>query len=59
MKVGDLVVYKYIGIDKQTNLTTKPALVLLVNNFSNTLKVLKGNGEIDWYVTRYCEVISA
>jgi|TARA_R110000744_G_scaffold224128_2_gene342734 hypothetical protein len=48
MKVGDLV--KYYG-------TTLTGLVLYINKEGGTLKVLS-SGEIKWYVTSGCKVIS-
>jgi hypothetical protein len=60
MKVGDLVRYKYIATDGQRHdhLKTKPALILYVNEEGGTLKVLDSNGQVDWFVTSYSEVIS-
>ena len=55
MKVGDLVAYKYDG---GYNLPTRRALVLYVNDEGGTLKVLDSQGQVDWFVTSYCEVIS-
>ena len=55
MKVGDLVVYKY---DAPYNVSAERALVLYVNDEGGTLKVLDSQGQVDWFVTSYCEVIS-
>ena len=55
MKIGDLVAYKYDG---GYHLPPRRALVLYVNAEGGTLKVLDSHGQIDWFVTSCCEVIS-
>ena len=48
MKVGDLV--KYV--------TGRRAVVLYINNAGGTVKVVNDDGNICWFVTNDCEVIS-
>jgi len=55
VKVGDLVVYKY---DAPYKVSTERALVLYINDEGGTLKVLDSQGQVDWFVTSYCEVVS-
>ncbi len=54
-EVGDVVRYKYCVND---NTDLYPALVLYVNKEGGTLKVLDCTGDIEWYVTSYCEKIA-
>jgi hypothetical protein len=61
MKVGDMIRYKYLATDGQRDnhhSRYKPALILYVNEEGGTLKVLGNDGQIDWYVTSYSELIS-
>ena len=61
MKVGDLVRYKYPvarAFQWVPTYTQECALILAVNEAGGTLKVLGADGQIDWYVTSYCEVVS-
>ena len=55
MKVGDIVKYGYSKYEDGSPVIGK---VLFVNFFGGTLKVLDSRGNIDWFVTSYCEVIS-
>ena len=55
MQVGDLVRYGYSKYEDDSPVIGK---VLFVNDEGGTLKVLDKYGEIDWFVTSYCEVIS-
>ena len=55
MKVGDLVRY---GTAKYEDKSHVIGTVLYVNEAGGTLKVLDKFGNIDWFVTSYCEVIS-
>ncbi len=55
MRVGDLVAYKY---DAPYDVAERLALVLYINNEGGTLKVLDSQGQVDWFVTSYCEVAS-
>jgi len=55
MKVGNLVKY---GHSKYSDGTDVTALVLWVNKDGGTVKVLDKFGNIDWFVTSGCEVIS-
>ena len=48
MKVGDLVKY----------MTGVIAIVLYVNHAGGTVKVLRDDGNMCWFVTSNCEVIS-
>ena len=56
MKVGDLVRYKYPRVEKHKSRDT--GIILYVNTEGGTLKVLDNLGNVDWFVTSYCEVIS-
>jgi len=59
VKVGDLVVYKYDApYYTSCKVSTERALILYVNAEGGTLKVLDSQGQVDWFVTSYCEVIS-
>ncbi len=61
MKVGDLVRYKYntLSAFESDRGFSKPfGLILYVNEEGGTLKVVNWDGQIDWFVTSYCEVIS-
>lgn len=55
MQVGDIVKYGYSKYEDESPVIGK---VLYVNEDGGTLKVLDKYGEIDWFVTSYCEVIS-
>ena len=55
MKIGDLVKYSYSKYDDESLVI---GTVLFVNDAGGTLKVLDKRGNIDWFVTSYCEVIS-
>ena len=55
MKVGDIVKYGYSKYEDESPVIGK---VLYVNEDGGTLKVLDKYGNIDWFVTSYCEVIS-
>ena len=60
MKVGDLVRYKYrrakhVGDPRYTQPT---GVILMVNEPGGTLKVLDKDGQIDWFIASYCEVVS-
>lgn len=56
MQVGDIVKYGYSRYEDESPVIGK---VLFVNVQGGTLKVLDKYGKIDWFVTSYCEVISA
>jgi hypothetical protein len=60
MKVGDLVNYKYIATDGVVvpNRVHRLGLILYVNEEGGTLKVLDSDGQVDWYVTSYCEIVN-
>ena len=53
MKVGDIVKYRYPGC-----CGFPPAVILYINIEGGTLKTMNTRGEVDWFVTSYCEVIS-
>ena len=55
MQVGDIVKYGYSKYEDDSPVIGK---ILYVNDEGGTLKVLDKYGEIDWFVTSYCEVIS-
>mgnify|MGYP001404703750 CR=1 FL=1 len=55
MKIGDLVKY---GYSKYEDGSPVVGTVLFVNDAGGTLKVLDKCGNVDWFVTSYCEVIS-
>ena len=55
MQVGDLVKYGYSRYDDDSPVI---GTVLFVNAPGGTLKILDKRGNIDWFVTSYCEVIS-
>lgn len=55
MKLGDIVKY---GHSKYADGSDVTALVLYVNEAGGTLKVLDRFGNVDWFVTSYCEVVS-
>ena len=55
VKVGDIVKYGYSIYDDGAPVIGK---VLSINHEGGTLKVLDKHGEIDWFVTSYCEVIN-
>ena len=55
MQVGDIVKYGYSKYEDESPVIGK---ILYVNEDGGTLKVLDKYGEIDWFVTSYCEVIS-
>ena len=55
MQVGDIVKYGYSKYEDDSPVIGK---ILYVNEDGGTLKVLDKYGEIDWFVTSYCEVIS-
>ena len=54
MKKGDIVRYKYPKVKPGGDV----GLILYVNVDGGTLKVLDKLGQVDWFVTSYCEVIS-
>ena len=54
MKKGDIVRYKYPKVKPGGDI----GLVLYNNVNGGTLKVLDKLGQVDWFVTSYCEVIS-
>ena len=56
MQVGDIVKYGYSKYEDDSPVIGK---ILYVNGAGGTLKVLDKYGKIDWFVTSYCEVISA
>ena len=53
MKQGDIVKY---GHSKYSDGSDVTGVVLYVNESGGTLKVLDKFGNIDWFVTSYCEV---
>jgi hypothetical protein len=55
VRVGDIVKYGFSRYDDGSPVIGK---VLFVNEPGGTLKVLDSRGNIDWFVTSYCEVIS-
>ena len=55
MKQGDIVKY---GHSKYSDGSDVTAFVLYVNEEGGTLKVLDKFGNVDWFVTSHCEVIS-
>ena len=55
MKVGNLVKY---GHSKYSDGTGVIAVVLWINKEGGTVKVLDKFGNIDWFVTSGCEVLS-
>ena len=55
MKAGDLVRYGHSRYSDGSDVT---AIILCVNESGGTLKVLDKFGNVDWFVTSYCEVIS-
>ena len=55
MKVGDIVKYGHSRYEDDSDVT---GVILCVNEPGGTLKVLDKFGNIDWFVTSYCEVIS-
>ena len=55
MKQGDIVKY---GHSKYSDGSDVTAVVLYVNEEGGTLKVLDKFGNVDWFVTSHCEVIS-
>jgi len=55
VKVGGIVKYGYSKYEDESPVIGK---VLYVNEDGGTLKVLDKYGNIDWFVTSYCEVIS-
>tara|TARA_E500000331_G_C17263649_1_gene716294 strand:- start:1782 stop:1949 length:168 start_codon:yes stop_codon:yes gene_type:complete len=55
MIVGSLVRY---GHSKYTNGTPVTGLILYVNKEGGTLKVLDKFGNIDWFVTSHCEIMT-
>ena len=64
MKVGDLVKYDYArsrpGNKRKREDEDSPAYgaIIYVNEPGGTLKVLNQHGNVTWFVTSYCEVIS-
>ena len=56
MQVGDIVKYGYSRYDDESPVIGK---ILSINEPGGTIKVLDKYGKIDWFVTSYCEVISA
>ena len=55
MKVGNMVKY---GNSKYSDGNSVTGLVLYINTEGGTLKVVDQFGNIDWFVTSYCEVIN-
>ncbi len=55
MKQGDIVKY---GHSKYSDGSDVTAVVLYVNEEGGTLKVLDKFGNVDWFVTSHCEVVS-
>lgn len=55
MKVGDIVKYGYSRYEDNSDVT---GVVLLVNEPGGTLKVIDKFGNVGWFVTSCCEVIS-
>ena len=55
IKVGDLVRYGYSRYEDESPVI---GTVLFINNSGGTIKVLDKRGQIDWFVTSYCEVIN-
>ena len=61
MRVGDLVRYRYPtarGFQRAPTYTQECGLILTINDAGGTLKVLGADGQIDWYITSYCEIVS-
>ena len=62
MKIGDLVKYAYarsrFGYKRENEDSPAYGTILWVNESGGTLKVLDQDGNVDWFVTSYCEVIS-
>ena len=55
MKVGNIVKY---GHSRYSDGSPVTGLVLHINTEGGTLKVLDQYGNIDWFVTGECEVLS-
>lgn len=55
MKVGDLVKY---GYSRYCDGDAVTGLILYINIQGGTLKVVDKFGNIDWFVTSGCEVLS-
>ena len=55
MKVGDIVKYEHSRYSDGDSVT---GLILYINAEGGTLKVVDKFGNIDWFVTSYCEVLS-
>ena len=62
MKKGDLVKYAYargrFGYKRENENSPAYGAILWVNESGGTLKVLDQDGNVDWFVTSQCEVIS-
>ena len=61
MKQGDIVKYKYptaVAFQRYPLYERSAGMILYVNEKGGTLKVVDLNGEIQWFVTSYCEVVS-
>ena len=58
MKVGDLVRYRHVSWSSDPKHANTTGVILYVNEAGGTLKVLDPVGQVDWYVTSYCEVIN-
>ena len=56
MKIGYIVRYGHSRYSDGSDVT---GLVLSINRSGGTLKVVDKYGNIDWFVTSQCEVISA
>jgi hypothetical protein len=55
VQVGDLIKYGHSRYSDGDDVT---GVVLWVNKEGGTVKVLDKFGNIDWFVTSYCEVLS-
>ena len=61
MKVGDLIRYKYPraeAFQRNPRYTQPTGVIISVNTDGGTLKVLDQHGNVDWFITSYCEVVS-
>ena len=56
MKIGDIVKYRYPRFE--ANPESDTGIIISVNFEGGTLKVLDMQGQVDWFITSYCEVIS-
>ena len=57
MKVGDLIRHTYLRHDSQVGVPVV-GTILCVGRGATSIKVLEQSGEINWFSTKDCEVIS-